>query len=82
MSKPMLKKYSVRETSGGFIISLPLLLASLGAAQALKGGISAAVTTGNERAQLQAQKEMERHNKELEKQISGSGVIADFPEKT
>ena len=31
--------------------------------------------TANERkAQLRAQKELERHNKELEKQISGSGV--------
>ena len=44
--------------------------------------ISAAVKTANERkAQLRAQKELERHNKELEKQISGSGVIVDFAEK-
>ena len=28
-----------------------------------------------------AQKELERHNKELEKQISGSGVIVDFVRK-
>ena len=46
------------------------------------GIISTAVKTANERkAQLQAQIELERHNKELEKQISGNGVIVDFAEK-
>ena len=82
MSKPMLKKYSVKETSRGFLISLTLLLADLGAVGALTGSISTAVKTANERkAQIQAQKEMERHNKVLEKQISISGVIVDFAEK-
>ena len=82
MSKPMLKKYSIRETSGGFLPFLIPLFAGLSAAGALTGGISAAVKTANERkAQLRAQKELERHNKELEKQISGSGVIVDFAEK-
>ena len=48
----------------------------------MTGGISAAVKTNNERkAQIQAQKLLERHNKELEKQISGSGKIVDFAEK-
>ena len=48
----------------------------------MTGGISAAVKTANERkAQLRAQKELERHNKELEKQISRSAVIVDFAEK-
>ena len=38
--------------------------------------------TANERkAQIQAQKELERHNKELDKQIGGSGVIVDFVAK-
>ena len=46
------------------------------------GGISAAVKTTNERkTQLQAQKELEKHHNELEKQIGGSGVIVDFVEK-
>ena len=62
ITKPMLKKYSIREMSGRFIISLPLLLVGLGAAGALTGGISSAVKTANERkAQLHAQKELERH---------------------
>ena len=48
----------------------------------IRNSISAVVKTANERkAQLRAQKELERHNKELEKQISGSGVIVDFAEK-
>ena len=82
MTKPLLKKYSVRETSGGFLPFLIPLFAGLSAVGALTGGISTAVKTANERkAQLQAQKELERHNKELEKQISGSGVIVDFAEK-
>ncbi len=82
MSKPMLKKYSIRETSGGFLPFLIPLFAGLSVAGALTGGISAVVKTANERkAQLRAQKELERHNKELEKQISGSGVIVDFAEK-
>ncbi len=77
MTKPMLKKYSIQE--GGFLPFLIPLFAGLSAAGALTGGISAAVKTANERkAQLKAQKELERHNKELEKQISGSGVIVDF----
>ena len=81
MSKPMLKKYSIRETSGGFLPFLIPLFAGLSVARALTGGISAAVKTANKRkAQLRAQKELERHNKELEKQISGSGVIVDFAE--
>uniref|UniRef100_UPI00358F3F6D uncharacterized protein n=1 Tax=Myxine glutinosa TaxID=7769 RepID=UPI00358F3F6D len=43
---------------------------------------TAAVKTANERkAQLKAQKEVERHNRELDKEISGSGVIVDFAEK-
>ena len=78
----MLKKYSTRETSGGFLPFLIPLFAGLSAAGALTGGIRAAVKTANERkAQLRTQKELERHNKELEKQISGSGVIVDFAEK-
>ncbi len=82
MTKPMLKKYSTRETSGGFLPFLIPLFAGLSAAGALTGGISTAVKTANERkAQLKAQKELERHNKELEKQISGSGVIVDFAQK-
>ncbi len=82
MTKPMLKKYSIRETSGGILPFLIPLFAGLSAAGALTGGISAAVKTANERkAQLRAQKELERHNKALEKQISGSGVIVDFAEK-
>ena len=76
------KKYSIRETSGGFLPFLIPLFAGLSAVGALTGGISTAVKTANERkAQLQAQKELERHNKELEKQISGNGVIVDFAEK-
>ncbi len=82
MSKPMLKKYQIREMSGRFLPFLIPLFAGLSAAGALTGGISAAVKTANERkSQLRAQKELERHNKELEKQISGSGVIVDFAEK-
>ncbi len=82
MTKPMLKKYSIRETSGGFLPFLIPLFAGLSVAGALTGGISAAVKTANKwTAQLRAQKELERHNKELEKQISGSGVIVDFAEK-
>ena len=82
MLKPILKKYSIRETSGGFLPFLIPLFAGLIAAGALTGGISAAVKTANERkAQLRPQKELERHNKELEKQIRGSGVIVDFAEK-
>ena len=52
----------------------------LGAATALMGGISSVVKTANGRkAQLHAQKELERHNREIEKQIDvGSGVIVDF----
>ena len=53
MSKPMLKKYSIRGTSGGFLPFLVPLFAVLSAARALTGGISAAVKTANERkAQL------------------------------
>lgn len=82
MTKPMLKKYSIDESRGGFLPFLIPLFAGLSAAGALTGGISAAVKTANERkAQLKAQKELERHNKELEKQISGSGVIVDFAQK-
>ena len=68
---------------GGFIISLPRLLVGLGAAGALTGGISSVVKTANERkAQLHSQKELERHNREIEKQIAtGSGVIVDFAQK-
>ena len=57
MSKPMLKKSSIRETCGGFLPFLIPLFAGLSAAGALTGGISAAVKTANERkAQLRAQK--------------------------
>ena len=57
MSKPMLKKYSLRETSGGFLPFLIPLFAGLSAAGALTGGISTAVKTSKERkAQLRAQK--------------------------
>ena len=82
MSKPMLKKYSIRETSGGFLPFIIPLFAGLSEAGAKTGGITAAVKTANVRkAQLRAQKELERHSKELEKQISGSGVIVDFAVK-
>ena len=58
------------------------VFAALSAAGALTGGISTAVKIANERkAQIQAQKELEICHKELEKQISGSCVIADFAEK-
>ena len=56
--------------SGGFLLFLIPLFADLSVAGALTGGISAAVKTTNERkAHIQAQKELERHNKELEKQL-------------
>ena len=51
----MLNKYSIRETSGGFLPFLIPLFAGLSAAGALTGGISASVKTANERkAQLRA----------------------------
>ena len=80
ITKPMLKKYSIRETSEGFIISLSLLLVGLGALGVLTGGISSEVKTANERkAQLHAQKELERQNREIEKQVAaGRSVIVDF----
>ena len=57
ISKPMLNKYSIRGTRGGFLPFLIPLFAGLSVAGALTGGISAAVKTANERkAQLWAQK--------------------------
>ena len=47
------------------------------------GGISLTVKTANKRkAQLYSQKELERHNREIEKQIVvGSGMIVQFAQK-
>lgn len=64
---------------GGF---LPLLFAGIGAASALAGGVSAIANTIIERKHKKAaEKEQERHNKEMEKIINnvktlqvGSGI--------
>ena len=70
------------EKSGGILpllTLLPLIFGGLGAAGGLTTGISSAVSSANSaQAQRAAQIELERHNREVEKQLkSGSGVVSN-----
>ncbi|CAF2043950.1 unnamed protein product, partial [Rotaria magnacalcarata] len=60
---------------GGFIFSLPALLAAGTAIGSLASGAATIAKTINEKKAIDKQlKEMERHNKELEDSINGPGT--------
>ena len=70
------------EKSGGLLpllILLPLIFGGLGAAGAVGGGISSAVSSAKKASNSAAQLvETERHNHEIESQLkNGSGIISD-----
>ena len=64
MSKPMLRRYSIREMSGGFLPFLIPLFAGISAAGALKCSISAAEKTTNEK---KAQNRLKKSWKDITK---------------
>jgi hypothetical protein len=77
-----LKKEHKKKT-GGFIplLSLiPIIAGALGAAGGVAGGVASAVSAvKNAKAADAAQAELERHNREVEKQMKeGSGVLGDL----
>jgi len=77
-----LKKEHNKKT-GGFIplLSLiPIIAGALGAAGGVAGGVASAVSAvKNAKAADAAQAELERHNREVEKQMKeGSGVLGDL----
>ena len=77
-----LKKEHHKKT-GGFIplLSLiPIIAGALGAAGGVAGGVASAVSAAkNAKAADAAQAELERHNREVEKQMKdGSGLVGDF----
>ena len=71
------------QKKGGIIPLLtliPIIASALGAAGGLAGGISSAVSASNNaKAAAAAQSELERHNREVEKQLkSGEGVVSEY----
>jgi hypothetical protein len=81
-----LKKEHHKKT-GGFIplLSLiPIIAGALGAAGGVAGGVASAVSAAkNAKAADAAQTELERHNREVEKQMKdGSGLVGDFVGRT
>jgi hypothetical protein len=76
-----LKKEHKKKTGGliPLLSLIPILAGVLGAAGTVSGGIASAVNAAkNVKAADAAQAELERHNREIEKQMKeGSGVIDD-----
>jgi len=71
-SKTQLKKMS---KMGGILSLLPLILGGLSAAGALAGGAAGvAKAVQDKQANTAAQAETERQNREIEKQLQGSGL--------
>jgi len=69
------------QKTGGFIplLSLiPIIASALGAAGGVAGGVASAVSAvKNANAATAAQEELQRHNREIEKQL-GAGVVSDY----
>jgi hypothetical protein len=73
LSKTQLKHMA---KTGGFLPFLPLILGGLAAAGSLAGGSAAiAKAVDDKKASARAQAEAERHNREVEKQLKGSGLF-------
>jgi hypothetical protein len=73
----------VQKKRGGVLplLSLiPIIASALGGAGALAAGVTNAVTAlKNSNAAAAAQTELERHNREVEKQLkSGEGVVSEY----
>jgi hypothetical protein len=81
LSAKQLKK----TVSGGvlpLLALLPLIFGGLGAAGGVAGGISSAVQAANaKKAEEARQRELERHNKEIEAQVQGTGLVTVSPSK-
>jgi hypothetical protein len=69
------------QKTGGFIplLSLiPIIASALGAAGGVAGGVASAVSAvKNANAATAAQEELQRHNREIEKQL-GAGVVSEY----
>ena len=70
------------QKSGGVIplLSLvPIIASALGGAGALAGGVASAVSAANSaKASVKAQTELERHNREVEKELKGgNGLVSE-----
>jgi hypothetical protein len=76
-----LKKEHKKKTGGliPLLSLIPIIAGALGAAGGVSGGIASVVSAAkNAKAADAAQTELERHNREIEKQMKeGSGVIGD-----
>lgn len=73
LSKTQLKHMA---KMGGFLPFLPLILGGLAAAGSLAGSSAAiAKAVDDKKAAALAQAEAERHNREVEKQLKGSGLF-------
>jgi len=76
------KMISELQKSGGFIPLLtlvPIIASALGAAGGVAGGVAGAVSAANSaKASAKAQTELERHNREVEKELKGgSGIVSE-----
>lgn len=75
------KMISELQKQGGVIPLLtliPIIASALGAAGGVAGGVSSIVSASNNaKAASVAQAEVERHNREVEKQL-GAGVVSDY----
>jgi hypothetical protein len=81
LSAKQLKK----TVSGGvlpLLALLPLIFGGLGAAGGVAGGVASAVQAANaKKAEEARQRELERHNKEIEAQVQGTGLVTVSPSK-
>jgi len=59
---------------------IPIIAGALGADGGLAGGVSGAISAANNaKAASAAQSELERHNREVEKQLkSGAGIVSEY----
>jgi hypothetical protein len=82
--KHIKKMISQLQKTGGFIPLLtliPIIASALGAAGGVAGGVASAVSAvKNANAAVAAQEELQRHNREIEKQL-GAGVVSEYVEK-
>ena len=81
--KHVKKMISQLQKSGGIIPLLtliPIIASALGAAGGVAGGVASAVSAANSaKASAKAQTELERHNREVEKELkAGSGVVSEY----